>query len=178
MINSITTNQTADKDIKKDIYQALLEELSAYEYLLQTMQEKKNAIIKNEIGSIEHLSGTEHLLVSKADQRTAARYNLMQRFFESKNPTEAPVTLSSFIDLCDDNEKGTWERTNNRLSRTVENIRYVNNENRDLLETSMKYVNGMISLFLPRDENSSDMYAKEGRSNINLSAKNLLDCNA
>ncbi len=178
MNNRIITDQMTDKEMKKNLYQALMEELSAYEYLLQTMKEKKHAILKNEIGSIEHLSGTEHLLVTKADQRTAARYSLMQRFFKSNNPAEAPVTLSRFIDLCDENEKGTWERINNRLSRTVENIHYVNRENQDLLERSMKFVNGMMNLFLPRDENSCDMYAKEGSSNINLSAKNLLDCNA
>lgn len=178
MNNENISDQVTDKNIKKDLYQAMMEELSAYEFLLQTMKEKKNAIIKNEIGNIEHLSGTEHLLVTKADQRTAARYSLMQEFLKSNTLTQVPVTLSNFIDLCDENEKGTWERINNRLSRTVENIRYVNNENKNLLETSMKFVNGMINLFLPKDENSSDMYAKEGSSGISLTAKNLLDCNA
>ena len=178
MIKENNEKNTSDKAMKQELYKSLMEELSAYEYLLQTMKEKKKAIIRNELNSIESLSGTEHILVTKADSRTAARYSLLQKIFNSNNPSDSPLTLTSFIELCPEEEKGTWERINNRLSRTVENIRYVNNENKNLLETSLKFVNGMINLFIPRDENSDGLYVKEGGSTHNHAAKNLLDCNA
>jgi len=115
MIINDNEKRASDKDLKQELYKALMEELSAYEYLLQTMKDKKNAIIRNEINSIESLSGTEHILVTKADERTAVRYALLQRIFDSNNPAAAPLTLTSFIELCSENEKGTWERINNRL---------------------------------------------------------------
>lgn len=178
MNRNVIGNQANESGLKQDLFQALMEELSAYEYLSDTMNEKKQAIIQNDLKKIEHLSGTEQLLVTKANRLTENRFGLMQKFYSANSIKSAPFTLSDFIEMSDKNERATWERIDNRMSKTVENIQRINLENKRLLETSMKYVQGMINLFVPREENMRGLYGKEGAGNTRVSAKNFLDCNA
>ena len=56
MNRNVIGNQANESGLKQELFQALMEELSAYEYLSDTMNEKKQAIIQNDLKKIEHLS--------------------------------------------------------------------------------------------------------------------------
>lgn len=179
-MNNIAANekQTAADTLKQQLFQALIEELSAYEYLSEIMAEKKQAIIGNDLEKIEHLSGTEQLLVTKANRLTATRFELMQKCSRQNNLKKGPVSLSRLIEISEQKERASWEKIDRRLGRTVEHIQRINLENKRLLETSMKYVQGMMNLFVPREENMRGLYGREGTGNAQMNAKNFLDCNA
>ena len=178
MNKNLPENQTNEQKLKQALFQALMEELSAYEYLSETMTEKKEAIIQNDLKKIEHLSGTEQLLVTKANRLTENRFHLMQKFYTAKNIKSAPFTLTTFVEMSDEAERNSWGRIETRLEKTVEKIQRTNLENKRLLETSMKYVQGMINLFIQPQQDMPATYGKEGVDKPSINARNFVDCNA
>ena len=63
-----SSNQTGDQ-----LYQLLMEEASAYDYLLEILLEKQSAMVKNDLPIIENLTGVEQVLVQRANDFTKAR---------------------------------------------------------------------------------------------------------
>jgi len=178
MNNQHFTQQIPENELRDELFKALMEELSAYEYLMETMEEKKQAIIENNLRQIEQLSGTEQLLVTKVNRLTETRYHLMQNYFQAHHINNFPITLMEFIRLTNEKERAIWEKVSGRLNKILNQIHLINLENKQLLESSLKYIQGMINLFLPQDENLSDIYSPEGNGNEKHAVKNLLDCNA
>ena len=167
------SNQTGDQ-----LYQLLMEEASAYDYLLEILLEKQSAMVKNDLPIIENLTGVEQVLVQRANDFTKARTTLMQDYFNKIDGAPKVLSLNAMIRTLDKKDREPWERLNLRLQKTAAEIKLRNAENLRLIETSLNYVRGEIDMFLPREELSSDLYSQSGDGNQNFSAKNLLDCNA
>ncbi len=164
--------------LKEQMYQVLLEEMSAYDYLNETLRGKQEAIVKNEVKKIERLTGVEQVVVSRANRLTQTRYELMQKYFMEQNITADPHSLGNVIGTIEDKNRERWERVERRLRSTALEIKRLNAENMRLIEHSLGYVRGMINLFLPRDEFGGNIYTEDGNENIKVSTKNMLDCNA
>jgi len=167
----------ADNQLQEQLFQVLLEEMSAYDYLNETIQNKQSAIVQNNLQQIEHLTGVEHVVVKKANLLTQTRFELMQQYFKQVNLVQDPLSLSSLISIIPLDKRKSWERISSRLHQTVAEIQRRNSENVQLIDSSMNYVRGMIDLFLPREEFGSDLYTKTGNENLTVGSKNLLDCN-
>lgn len=172
------SNSEANRDVKDSIYRLLLEEVSAYDYLNETIQNKQNAIVKNDLKQIEHLTGVEQVVVKRANDLTRERQNLMQQYFMSDKMVTEPLSLNSLISTLKEAQKEPWQRMNRRLSKTVTSIQRRNAENLRLINSSLSFVRGTVQLFVPREEFSTDLYSEEGPGTNNFKAKNLLDCNA
>lgn len=168
----------AVNQLQEQLFQVLLEEMSAYDYLNETIQNKQSAIVQNNLQQIEHLTGIEHVVVKKASQLTQTRFELMQHYFKQDNMVNDPLSLSSLISTISEGKRESWERISRRLHQTVADIQNRNSENVQLINSSLNYVRGMINLFLPREEFGSDLYTKAGNENLTVGSKNLLDCNA
>lgn len=170
--------EKSDFSLKEQMYQVLLEEMSAYDYLNETLREKQEAIVKNEIKNVERLTGVEQVVASRANRLTQTRYELMQQYFMEKNITADAHSLGNVIGSIEEDNRKRWERVGHRIHSTALEIKRLNAENMRLIEHSLGYVRGMINLFLPRDEFGGNIYTESGNENINVSAKNMLDCNA
>ena len=165
-------------EARESIYRVLLEEVSAYDYLSETIQNKQSAIIQNDLKEIEHLTGVEQVIVKRANDLTQERHSLMQQYFMSDHMVSEPLSLGSLINTLQGSQKEPWQRMNRRLTRTVTSIKQRNAENLRLINSSLAFVRGTVQLFVPREEFSSDLYSKNGPDAKNFKAKNLLDCNA
>jgi len=163
---------------KQQLYQVLLEELSAYDYLAETVSAKQKAIVSNDLEKIEQLSGIEQLVVSKANRLTTERYRALKQFMRSMNMMGVQVRLSGAIKLMNGKERDIWLRLEKRLYEDVEKIKRINAQNMQLLDTSLRYVKGMIALFVPKDEHRASLYDNQGQDNAKMAARNMLDCNA
>ncbi len=168
----------SNEESKQQLYQILLEELSAYDYLAETVAEKQKAIVSNDLEKIEQLSGIEQLVVNKANRLTTERYRALKQLMRSMNMMGVPVRLSGVIQRLNTKERDIWQRLEQRLYDDVEKIKYINAQNMHLLDTSLRYVKGMIELFVPKDEHRASLYDNQGQDNAKVSARNMLDCNA
>lgn len=172
------TNNSPAQRLLESIYKILLEEVSAYDYLDETIRKKQKAIVKNNLKEIEHLTGIEQVVVERANSLTQKRHDLMQQYFMSDQIVTEPLSLNNLIHQVEGTERAAWQRMNRRLNKAVTSIQQMNAENQRLIESSLAFVRGNIHLFIPRDNLSSDMYSKDGNDSQKIKVKNLLDCNA
>ena len=178
MSNAALMEHLSNEESKQQLYRILLEELSAYDYLAETVAEKQKAIVANDLEKIEQLSGVEQLVVNKANRLTTERYRALKQFMRAKNVMGVPVRLSAMIKMLNHTERSIWQRLEKRLYEDVEKIKRLNAQNMQLLDTSLRYVKGMIELFVPKDEHRASLYDNRGQDNAKVAARNMLDCNA
>ncbi len=163
---------------REELFHILMEELSAYNYLVETVEAKQQAIIHNNLEQVEHLSGVEQLIVNKVNQLIRNRHSAMKKVMHALGVEGMPLTLSGVINRLQGRERERWQRIENHIASAVEKIQKLNLQNMRLLDTSLKYVRGMIDMFVPVDEDMSSIYTKQGQNSGRKMAKNLLDCNA
>jgi len=166
------------KTIKQKLFQLLLEEVSAYDYLNEILKDKQRAIVSNDLKSIEHLNGVEQMVVAKANHLTQYRTDILHDYFINDPVKDNSEMLSLFMADIPDLERAPWERTKRRLSKAALEIRTINQQNIRLISSSLEHIRGLINLFMPRDENGKHIYTNNGDENGLIGAKNLLDCNA
>ncbi len=168
-----------EKSYPKDrLYQVLLEEVSAYDYLNEILRDKQRAIVQNDLKKIEHLNGIEQMLITKASHLTQFRSNLLTEYFLQKNVSEDESTLGNFIGELPQDERTSWDRLNKRLNKISHQIQRTNRENVRLIDASLSHIRSLITMFLPRDENGKHIYTEAGNEDHSIGTKNLLDCNA
>ncbi len=168
-----------EKESPKDrLFQILLEEVSAYDYLSEILRDKQRAIVKNDLKKIEHLNGVEQMLITKASHLTQFRSNLLTEYFLQKNVGEDESTLGNFIGELPQDERASWDRLNKRLNKISHRIQRTNRENVRLIDASLSHIRSLITMFLPRDENGKHIYTEAGNEDHSIGTKNLLDCNA
>ncbi len=158
---------------KDKLYQILLEEISAYEYLAETIKQKQDAIIRNHIDELENLTGVERLLVKKVENLVQVR---QQYLHEVSHDFQGPVTskLSQFIEQLSEGEQARWRNIEQRIRHYVERIRRINAENQQLIRASLNYINGLVEMLYPRTEGVYDALGKE---NNPAATKPLLNVN-
>ncbi len=158
---------------KDKLYQILLEEISAYEYLAETIKQKQDAIIRNHIDELENLTGVERLLVKKVENLVQVRQRYLHEVAHDSQTSVSPM-LSRFIEQLDDGEKPRWRNIEQRIRHYVERIRRINSENQQLIRASLNYINGLVEMLYPRSEGVYDALGKE---NTPAASKPLLNVN-
>lgn len=162
-----------DMPCKDKLYQVLLEEISAYQYLAETVKQKQDAIIKNQLEELENLTGVERLLVKKVENLVQAREQYLQKVVHSDEGS-LTLRLSQFIDQLSEQERPRWRSIERRIRHYVERIRRVNLENQQLIRASLNYINGLVEMLYPHQEG---VYNALGKENVPPAAKPILNVN-
>ena len=171
----MTNKQTIcnDSPCKDKLYQVLLEEISAYQYLAETIKQKQDAIIRNQLEELENLTGVERLLVKKVENLVQARQQYLHKIAQSTDGSVS-MLLSQYIDQLNDGEKPRWRSIEQRIRRYVERIRRINLENQQLIRASLNYINGLVEMLYPHQEG---IYNALGEENAPAAAKPILNVN-
>ena len=162
-----------DTPCKDKLYQVLLEEISAYQYLAETIKQKQDAIIRNQLEELENLTGVERLLVRKVENLVQARQQYLHKIAQSTDGSVS-LLLSQYIEQLNDGEKPRWRSIEQRIRRYVERIRRINLENQQLIRASLNYINGLVEMLYPRQEG---VYNALGEENAPAAAKPILNVN-
>jgi len=170
-------NWETDNSLHDRLFQILLEEISACDYLEETLAEKQEAIIQNDLNKMNTLTGTEQLIINKANVLIKTRQEIIAEIYAGHGITNGVFTLSDFIGHLDENERSSWNRLQTRLENTVTRINRRNAENVALLNAALSYNRDLLKLFYPRDENAGGVYDHKGVNNKQGYSKNIVDCN-
>ncbi len=172
----INNQSFEDMSVKDKLYQVLLEEIHAYTYLAETVKQKQEAIIKNELESLENLTGVERLLVNKVELLLQTRERYLQKLTDKKQ-SNITLRLGEFINGIPEEEQARWISLEQRIHRTVEKIRRLNLENQQLIRSSLNYIHGMVEMLYPHEKDGG-FYNKTGKEDAKVSSKPILNCNA
>ncbi len=158
---------------KDKLYQVLLEEISAYQYLAETIKQKQDAIIQNRIEELENLTGVERLLVKKVENLVQAREQYLHKIFTTAEGSLS-LRLSEYIEQLSEQEQPRWRSIERRIRRYVERIRRINLENQQLIRASLNYINGLVETLYPHQEG---VYNALGKEDVRAAAKPILNVN-
>ncbi len=164
-----------DGSTKSKLFQLLLEEIHAYSYLAETVKQKQEAIIKNELQTMENLTGIERLLVKKVELMLQTRERYLQELL-GNGQSEAPLQLDTFIATLPVEEQTRWRSLQQRISRTVDKIRRLNKENHQLVQSSLNYVRGVIDMLYALDEEAV-LYGSNGQEQKAPLSKQVVNYN-
>lgn len=176
-MSSELNQKQKERSLKDQVHRILLEEVLAYDYLSETVTEKKDAIVANDFEKVMHLSGVEQVIVNKANGLAKSRDTALRSYLQMKGKSDQPVSMTTFLDVIEPEEKQDWTKLNQRLMTSVKKVQRMNNNNRRLIKVALNYIHGMINLFYPKESGPGIMYDREGKDTLNVATKNLLNCN-
>ncbi|MHB2147797.1 flagellar protein FlgN [Calditrichota bacterium LG25] len=166
---------TSNESTKTKLFQLLLEEIHAYSYLAETVKQKQEAIIKNNLQTMENLSGVERLLVKKVELMLQTREKYLNELLSNTNP-DLPLQLDSYIEQLPLKEQARWRSLQQRISRTVDKIRRLNRENQQLVQSSLNYVRGVIEMLYAMDQEAV-LYTSNGQEQKAPAGKQVVNYN-
>ncbi|MHB2155665.1 flagellar protein FlgN [Calditrichota bacterium GD2] len=166
---------TSNESTKTKLFQLLLEEIHAYSYLAETVKQKQEAIIKNNLQTMENLSGVERLLVKKVELMLQTREKYLNELL-SNSGSDLPLQLNSYIEQLPLEEQARWRSLQQRISRTVDKIRRLNRENQQLVQSSLNYVRGVIEMLYAMDQEAV-LYTSNGQEQKAPAGKQVVNYN-
>ncbi len=171
----INTAPQEEMSVRDKLYQVLLEEIHAYSYMAETVKQKQDAIIRNDLRTLENLTGVERLLVKKVELLLQTRASYLQQLIKDTSSNPA-IRLSAFIQSLPEDQQKRWLNLEQRIYRTVDKIRRLNMENQQLIRSSLNYIQGVVEMLYPTDENAA-VYGKSGEPQATVAAKQIVNCN-
>jgi flagellar biosynthesis/type III secretory pathway chaperone len=130
--------------------------IASHEELLETAMEKQEAIIRNDIGSLNRLVQRENKLLKTILSQEAERATSARALFALLGiPDTQPATLANAVRFMNKAEdKKSLSRRRDRLLVLLESLRAQNERNQQLTEHALRYVNYSLDLlsYSPMDD--------------------------
>jgi len=157
------------------LFQIIVQEISIYKNLLQTMKNKQSAIITGNTVELQKLTTEELSLSEKGNVLTKSRRILIEKICESLGIVNPKNSVTKLIKLSIKSVDQNWLKTSQKLKSIISEIYRVNNENRELLQASLYYVNQLTQVLLPSDDEFTQIYNKDGLMKQSNKSRKVLD---
>jgi flagellar biosynthesis/type III secretory pathway chaperone len=117
------------------------EQAQRYEELLGLSQEKKDAIVKNDVEHLQKITHFENLLVSQNQKLERKRMDLMKDIADVMGKKADELTLSALIELMDGQEvRGKLTEAGNKIRDTLTALSDANDLNASLIQNALDYL--------------------------------------
>jgi len=103
--------------------------------------EEKDAIIQNDIDALQKLVSLKNIVISQNNRLEKQRMSFVHDIAEVLGLKEKDLTLSQLIDIMEGKpEQADIIDAGNRLKEAMEKLKTANDENRELLESAIEFV--------------------------------------
>ncbi len=121
-----------DKTLTNNLLQILIEEVSAYGYLHQMLNQKQQYILFNDTEELKKLAPVENIVSTKAVALTRARKQQIKRVFSASGLKKSDQTMDVLIGQMDPAEARQWNRLRSRLRELFEKSMRIHKQNKIL----------------------------------------------
>ena len=157
----------------RQLLDILSEEKEAYMALIELSAEKKEAIVGSAFESLDRIIREEQALIAKIQDRERARSKCVMALAQLSGGNDA--NLQAFSGLAStQEEKVRLEALQSALPQIIEQLRSLNDINRKLIESRLKYVRFVIDSVSP-DSGAAAYGAHGDDESINKPRLNLYD---
>jgi flagellar biosynthesis/type III secretory pathway chaperone len=163
--------------IENEMYQIILEEIAAYDFLYEALQKKQKAVVENRPDDLDAILESELRTVSKANLLTGARKKLLSEWF-AEELHRAKSIMDIFLNHPFNREQTAWGELYRRLLNAVKKIIELNKQNKIVIGTALVMTKQMIRLLYPEDEALSKVYNLKGKQNKKVHGSNFINFNA
>jgi len=137
------------------------QELSVYQSVLGKANQKKEALIKNDINMLEHIVARESGVVKTMQELERRRESLIRAIAQKHGLDEKTATLADIAALYPEKSE-TLLTLKTQLGSVVAEIQKLNEANRALLDTHLQYTSFCVNL-LTGAASTLNTYSYSGR---------------
>lgn len=132
----------------ENLIEILNDENSEYENLLELSKKKTPVIISSNIKALEAITDEEQIVVSKINQLDAKRETVIQDIANVINMDVTTLKLVTIIQILEKRpqERNLLAKAHDQLRDTIKRMVDVNNQNRELIKSSLEMVSFDLSL--------------------------------
>ena len=126
----------------ENIVSVLEQENSKYRQLIDFSNEKTNVIIKGDLEGLDRITASEQEVVAQIQKLEKTRMQTMKDIEEVTNHKGGELKLPDLIEMMKSrpSEKAALEDIHGRLKVTMDEMKKINDRNRELLENAMEMV--------------------------------------
>jgi flagellar biosynthesis/type III secretory pathway chaperone len=126
----------------EDLIDTLNKENNEYEKLLELSKRKAAVIVSRDIAALEKITDDEQTVVTTIGNLDNKRAQVTRDIADVINKDVETLKLSVLIELLSKqpNEQHALSEIHDRLKTTVENVRAINESNRQLIDQSLEMV--------------------------------------
>ena len=123
------TKNGFEATLRNNLLQTLLEEVGAYGYLLQLLNQKQQYILFNEQDDLQKLAPVEKIVSGKVIALTNARKACLKQLFASMGYPEEKRNLQTLISALPEREAKQWNHLRQRLKSLFEKSLRIHKQN-------------------------------------------------
>ncbi len=143
----------------------LQEQTELYENLLALSEEKKDAIIKNNIDELQKVTSVENIIISKNQKLEKKRSIAVSDIALVLGKTENELTLSVLLQIIENQpEYESLKLISDKMLSIIERLKEINENNKMLLLNALDYVDFSLNLFRSTVLKEAPTYSQEGGS--------------
>lgn len=125
-----------------DLVEVFEKQIVLYNDLNVIGREKKNTIMQNDIETLTTMNTVENTIISKINRLEKQRIEVVKDICDVLSIKSSQFTLSHLIEvLTDEDDKKSILVVRDNLNNVLENLSEVNRVNKNLVESSLEYVN-------------------------------------
>ena len=146
---------------------AILEEqLELYQNLLALAEEKRDAVISNDIESLQRITSVENTLISKNNRLEKKRITVTEDIANVLGVKAEELTLSALAEIMRDKpEHESICKIGEQLRTCIDNLKALNDENKALVKNALEYADYMLNVLRGVTAQDENMYNRRGRNN-------------
>ncbi|WP_352418280.1 flagellar protein FlgN [Proteiniborus sp.] len=159
------------KNLVEELRDVLLEELKAYEEMLELTTKKTDIISSGRINDLDNITQMENILILRLgqleDRREKVANNIEKQFNMKDNLTIKDIL--SYIDDADETKQDI-EKTTNKLSQVLNSLKEKNDLNSLLIKDTLEYIELNINLLTnASDQGTYNNKVQKEQSSPNVS---------
>ena len=141
------------------------EQLELYQNLLALAEEKRDAVIGNDIEGLQRITSVEHTLISKNNRLEKKRIIVTEDIANVLGVKAEDLTLSALAEIMRDKpEHEAISTIGGELRTCVEKLRVLNDENKILVESALQYADYMLNVMRGVTAQDENVYNRRGRN--------------
>lgn len=133
------------KDLLTGLIDVVQQELAIYQSILGKANQKKEALIKNDINMLEHIVARESGVVKTMQELEERREGLIRAIAQKHGLDEKKATLADIAALYPEKSE-TLLKLKSDLGSVLAEIQKLNEANKALLDTHLQYTSFCINL--------------------------------
>lgn len=167
---SLNLNSKADNcqvvdflsNLINELNNVLEQEAAVYDDLLKISREKTRIIVKNKVTELEQMVKLEQALIFKVGRLEDERDKLVARIVEHLNIQTKNVSITGLLEHISGEESGKLATAREKLLKTIDELKTVNEQNSKLIKNSLEFINFSINLIAGTDTGSNN-YGNTGQ---------------
>jgi len=148
-----------------NLWESLLEILDeqslVYQKLIDLMENKQQAIIKDDLNQLEEIVAQEGALAKSLTVLEKKRLDIVGQLAKELDLQDENITLSQLGEYLPEKYQVYYKKLKEKLKDSLKTVTELNKTNEDLLQASLAYVNFSLSLLAGMQNNAS--YGQQGQ---------------